>query len=112
MADETPRRLIDLLPDVRGWATIGMFALVFYLLHLISTHPELKDNELFKTVATLLIGSGAFGLVCSFLWGGSKASVSAVDTVNAVAKQASAPTLPASPASPSATPEIQPDVPE
>lgn len=74
-----------LLPDVRGWATIGMFVLVFYDLHLMATRPQLASNELFKTVSTLLLGSGAFGLVCSFLWGGSKASVAAADTVNALA---------------------------
>lgn len=76
------------IPDIRAWATVGMFAIVFYLLHLISTNPALKENELFKTVATLLVGSGAFGLVCAFLWGGSKASAAAADTVNEVAKKA------------------------
>ena len=81
----------ELIPDVRGWATIAMFGLVAYMLHLIATHEELASNELFKTVATLLVGSGAFGLVCAFLWGGSKASVSAVETVNAMAKSAAPP---------------------
>lgn len=76
----------DDLPDIRAWATVGMFALVFYDLHLIATVPNIENNELFKTVSTLLLGSGAFGLVCAFLWGGSKASVAAVDTVNAMAR--------------------------
>lgn len=75
-------------PDVRGWATLGMFALVAYVLTLIAFVPSLQDNELFKTVATLLLGTGGFGLVCAFLWGGSKASVAAVDTVNDMAKGA------------------------
>lgn len=82
-------------PDIRGWATIAMFAMVFYILHLLATHPELASNELFKTVVTLLIGSGAFGLVCAFLWGGSKASVAAADTVNTMAKASAIPAQPA-----------------
>jgi hypothetical protein len=73
-------------PDVRGWATIGIFALVAYDMSLIAFVPGLGDNELFKTLTTLLLGSGAFGLVCSFLWGGSKATASAVETVNAMAR--------------------------
>lgn len=75
-------------PDVRGWATLGMFALVFYVVTLIAFVPRVSDSELFKTIATLLLGSGAFGLVCAFLWGGSKASAAAIDTVNEVARKA------------------------
>lgn len=79
----------DLIPDIRAWATAGMFGLVAFLLHLIAAHPELQDNELFKTVATLLVGTGGFGLACSFLWGGSKATTAAIDTVNDMAKRPS-----------------------
>lgn len=88
----------DIIPDIRAWATLGMFALIFYLLHLIAVHQELRENELFKTVATLLVGSGAFGLACSFLWGGSKTTSAASETVNAMARASAAPALPAPPA--------------
>lgn len=74
--------------DTRGWATIGMFALVFYVVTLIAFVPAVSESELFKTIATLLLGSGAFGLVCAFLWGGSKATTGAIDTVNDVARRA------------------------
>jgi hypothetical protein len=86
--------IAELIPDIRAWATAAMFVLVFYMLHLIATHPEMASNELFKTVATLLIGSGAFGLVCAFLWGGSKGSASAIDTVNAMARSSPGPSTP------------------
>lgn len=95
----------DLIPDIRAWATAGMFALVAFLLHLIATHPELQDNELFKTVATLLLGSGGFGLACAFLWGGSKATAAAIDTVNDMAKR---PTPPAVAESAAVSPEDAP----
>ena len=71
---------------MRGWATLAMFLMVFYVISLIAFIPRVSESELFKTIATLLLGSGAFGLVVAFLWGGSKASNSAVDTVNEMAK--------------------------
>jgi hypothetical protein len=80
-------------PDIRGLATVGMFCLIAYLLWLIANVEVLAKNELFKTVATLLVGSGAFGLVCSYIWGGSKASVAAADTVNAMARSTSSSAL-------------------
>ena len=76
----------DYFGDIRGWATFGMFVLVFYVITLIAFVPEVSESELFKTVATLLLGSGAFGLVCAFLWGGSKATTGAIETVNHMAK--------------------------
>lgn len=77
----------DLIPDIRAWSTAAMFGVVVFILSLIAEHPELQDNELFKTLATLLVGTGGFGLVCAFLWGGSKATTAAIDTVNDMAKR-------------------------
>lgn len=74
-----------LFPDVRAWATVAIFALAAYDLHLIATNPALATNEIFKTATILLMGTGGLGLACSFLWGGSKASTAAADTVNAMA---------------------------
>lgn len=68
-------------PDVRGWATVGMFALVAYVVSLAAFVPGLGANELFKTLSILICGTGGFGLVCAFLWGGSKASVHAAEAV-------------------------------
>lgn len=94
-------------PDVRGWATIGMFFMAAMTLLLAVLIPGAAQNELFKTLATLLFGTGGFGLVCSYLWGGSKASVTAVDTVNAIAANASPP----APPSPTPTPLTDPPAP-
>lgn len=77
-------------PDVRGWAAIGMFALVFYVVSLAAFIPALSGNELFKTIAILILGTGGFGLLCAFLWGGSKASVHAAEAVSDIARAASA----------------------
>jgi hypothetical protein len=86
--------------DIRGWATLGMFALVFYVITLIAFVPAVSDSELFKTAATLLLGSGAFGLVCAFLWGGSTATTGAIDTVNERAKANAPPAAPVAEAMP------------
>lgn len=107
MSDKPDPKWMRLIPNERGWATIGIFALVFYMLFLIDRNSELRDSDLFKTVATLLMGSGAFGLVCAFLWGGSKASVAASDTVNAVARGA-APAAAAAVAAAQASSGVQP----
>lgn len=91
MSEPKPASWRHLVPDIRAWATLGMFALVFYVVSLIAFVPRLSDSDLFKTVATLILGSGAFGLVCAFLWGGSKATTSAVETVNQMAKSTTTP---------------------
>lgn len=75
------------LPDVRGWATIGMFAMVAYVITLAALNPQLAENHLFSTLATLICGTGGFGLVCAFLWGGSKASTHAAEAVSEIAKR-------------------------
>lgn len=85
MANERPW-WADHLPDTRGLATVGIFALAAYGLYLVSAHPELQHNELFETICTLLFGTGGLGLACAFLWGGSKATTGAVDAVNAMAR--------------------------
>lgn len=101
----------DNLPDVRACATVAMFVMVFYILHLLATHVELQKNELFKTVATLLIGSGSFGLACSFIWGGSKTSAAASETVNKMALAPSTATASAGGSTATATTTPDPAVP-
>jgi len=74
--------------DIRAWASLGMFALVFVILWMIYDKPELADNNLFATVATLLAGTGGFGLMVSFLWGGTKSSAGAVEAMTSMAATA------------------------
>lgn len=69
------------IPDTRGWTTIGLFVLVFYIFHLMHVDPKLAATDLFKTVATLICGSGGLGLLFSFVWGGTKSSAGAVEAL-------------------------------
>lgn len=91
MTDPKSPWWLPLVPDVRAWATVAIFALAAYDLWLIANHPALATNEIFKTATILLMGTGGLGLACSFLWGGSKASMAAADTVNALAVNAAGP---------------------
>ncbi len=81
--------------DIRGFVVVCMVVMLFYILHLVATHPELATNDLFKDICKQLAGVGGFGLVLMFLFGGSKASNEAVATVNDMArKPAAAPAAP------------------
>lgn len=77
-------------PDIREWATIGMFLLVAWVIWIIAY--VFHDLELFKTMATLIVGGAGFGAVCAFLWGGTKASAGAVETVTNLAANSAGPT--------------------
>lgn len=110
---ETPKPAPWWAPDIRAWATAAMFALAALDLCIAAFVSGIDKNELFKTISTLLWGTGAFGLVCAFLWGGSKASVAAADSVNEIAKgaaPAAANAALAATAAASASPSPQPVV--
>ncbi|RVT93682.1 hypothetical protein [Sphingomonas crocodyli] len=44
-------------PDARGWIGIGVYALVVMVLVMLAALPELRQDEYFKTVATLIVGA-------------------------------------------------------
>lgn len=77
-------------PDIREWATIAMFALVTYVLWIVAF--IFHDLEMFKTLATLIVGGAGFGAVCAFMWGGTKGSAGAVEAVTNLAANSSGPT--------------------
>lgn len=43
--------------DARGWIGISVFALVLVILLMIALSADLRQDEFFKTVATLLVGA-------------------------------------------------------
>lgn len=45
------------LPDGRGWVSIASFILVLIVLWMMWIDPNLRHDDFFKTIATLLIGT-------------------------------------------------------
>ena len=60
------------LPEDRGVVTAFLCALVFYVITLMAFIPNLATNELFKTIATLIVGTAFVGGVVAFYFGNSK----------------------------------------
>jgi hypothetical protein len=61
-----------LIPDARGLFALGLFAVVFYLLHMIGQDPALLKDSSFMGLAMLLCGTGGLGLAATFFFGGTK----------------------------------------
>lgn len=45
-------------PDARGWIGFGVYFMCLLIFKMVYDKPALLDNEFFKTVATLIIGTG------------------------------------------------------
>lgn len=44
-------------PDARGWIGIGVFLLTVMVFVMTATIPDLRQNEYFKTLGTLVVGA-------------------------------------------------------
>lgn len=81
------------LPDARGWIGIGAFALTVMVLWMLAAFPDLRKDEFFKTIATLIIGTGFINGVVSWAYGATKAGGELADhNAEIVRKHATAPT--------------------
>ena len=69
------------LPDVRGWALLGLFALAFYIFTLIALNPLIANVQVFGVLATAIISGGLMGAV-GYFFGASKTSTDAADSAN------------------------------
>jgi hypothetical protein len=59
MEMESDRRLNQMphWPDARGWIGIAAFCLTVMVLWMVKEDSELRDNEFFKVLATLIVGA-------------------------------------------------------
>lgn len=73
------------LPDTRGWALIGLFALTAGIIAAIAFKPELQGNTLFVSIATLVVGSGGLLNAIGFYFGSSQTSSKKDDTISTLA---------------------------
>lgn len=49
-------------PDARGWIGLGQFALTIMLIWMMRDH-ELRSDEFFQTIATVLISNGWMAVI-------------------------------------------------
>lgn len=59
-------------PDARGWIGIGAFSLTVMVLWMLAVFPDLRKDEFFKTIATLIIGTGFINGVVSWAYSATK----------------------------------------
>lgn len=59
-------------PTSRDWVGIGTFCLTIMLLWMMKGDPTLMRDDFFKTLATLIIGSGFINSVVGWAYGSTK----------------------------------------
>jgi hypothetical protein len=59
-------------PDARGWIGIGAFSLTVMVLWMLAVFPDLRQDEFFKTITTLIIGTGFINGVVSWAYSATK----------------------------------------
>lgn len=79
-------------PDSRGWALIGLFALTTLVIVALVVRPELSNNTLFDTIATLVVGSGGLLNAVGYFFGSSKSATAKDETITTLAANQAGPT--------------------
>lgn len=78
-------------PDARGWIGVGVFVLTVMVLWMLAAFPELRQDEFFKTIATLIVGTGFINGVVSWAYSATKSGGELADNnAEIVRKQAEA----------------------
>lgn len=50
-------------PDARGWIGVGVFAISIMLLWMMKADRQLREDEFFQTIATVVISNGLMAVV-------------------------------------------------
>lgn len=75
-------------PNERGWIGIGTFALTIMILWMIKEDPTLRDDEFFKTIATLVIGTGFISGPVAWAYSATKGGSEAAESNARIAESA------------------------
>lgn len=81
-------------PDARGWIGLGIYAMSIQLLWMFALYPELRQDEFFKTIGTLVIGTGFVNGVVSWAYSATKTGGEAAESSARIAEQAATAALP------------------
>lgn len=74
-------------PDARGWIGIGSFVLTVMVLWMLAVFPDLRADEFFKTICTLIIGTGFINGVVSWAYGATKGGGELADQNAAIVRK-------------------------
>lgn len=88
-------------PDARGWIGIGIYSLTVMVLWMLAAFPDLRQDEFFKTICTLIVGTGFVNGVVSWAYSATKGGGELADrNASIVERKATAPSgTPADPIS-------------
>lgn len=81
-------------PDARGWIGIGIYTMCTQLLWMMALYPELRQDEFFKTISTLVIGTGFINGVVSWAYSATQGGGEAAKSSARIAEQAASAALP------------------
>lgn len=100
MPEHNPRKLNEWpeWPNARDWIGLGTFVLTVMLFWMIKEDQSLRQDEFFKTLATLVIGTGFINGVVSWAYSATKTGSELADKNAKIVQQNAAPTPPAPPA--------------
>ena len=85
-----------LVPDFRAWVAAGVFALAFYIVHMIEKNPTLLANASFMQMVGMVVGGSGLGVIVLFCYGGTKSGSDVMSAQNKAVIASSPP--PADPA--------------
>lgn len=60
------------LPDARGWIGIGVYSLSVMVLGIYAAVPELRNDDHFKAIMTLIVGTGFINGMVSWAYAATK----------------------------------------
>ena len=66
-------------PNARDWIGLGTFSLTIMILWMIKEDQTLRNDEFFKTIATLIIGTGFINGVVSWAYSATKGGTELAD---------------------------------
>lgn len=91
-------------PDARGWIGIGVFSLVVAVLAMLWLVPELRKDEFFKTIATLIVGAFIKDVV-AWAYSATKGGGELAASNAAIVAASASPAAPAGQPGPTGTPD-------
>lgn len=73
--------------DARGWVGIGVYLMAVMVMWMLAAFPELRQDEFFKTIATLIIGTAFVNGVVSWAYAATKGGGELADQNAAIVRR-------------------------